>query len=194
MKKVTLLCIALFVFAVSCKKDEKRVVIEEVKLEKGQTFNDFLKNYTTFKNFENSGVEFVLAKKNNTTNRLLFYTKGLKSDLREVLKYKGNILNVFVGDINNDNHKELYIIFAPLKGETYETVRDADILGYTLTNNKNVARLKVQDIEELTDFNTDKVNLKNNVLSRTYIQNNKEHTYNYELSTKDYTLIPKKAN
>lgn len=182
MKKITLLTLLVCVILTSCKKKEQRVFIEKVTLEKGQTFDNFLKKYSTIKSFKNGESEFVLANKKDDKKRLLFYTKGLKNDTKEILRFRGNLLDVFVADIDKNNLKELYITSSPLKGKGYETVKDVDVFGYTLKDGK-VARISTSEETKTSaqDY-TDKITLKNNTLTRTYIVNEQEKSFNYKLT------------
>lgn len=51
-KKITLVALALFTILFSCKKKNERVIIEKVKLEKGQTFDNFFKRIRHNKSFK----------------------------------------------------------------------------------------------------------------------------------------------
>lgn len=193
MKKTIILCLSILTISISCKKKrQERVIIEKVKLKKSENFENYLKKYKTIETFKNNDCEFVLAGRKTDERRLLFYTKGLKPEFKEVLRFKGNVLNIFTGDINNDNIQELYITLSPLKGDDYATVKDVGIFGYTLKDNK-VARIYAENQETNADQDyTDKVTLKNNVLTRTYIINQKESSFNYNLdfTGDNYLLTP----
>lgn len=57
-----------------------------------------------------------------------------------------------------------------MKGKGYETIKDVDIFGYTLSKDNKIARIYTSNTNTSQDY-TDKITLKSNILTRTYIVN-----------------------
>ncbi|TYP97069.1 hypothetical protein C7447_10582 [Tenacibaculum adriaticum] len=208
--KIKLLILLFTVAVISCKnnKDEKKSVdteirdVDNVKIDsdddifiEGKSITELLNDYSLKKTLEADNFTFNIAANNKDNNRILIYTKGLENEFRKVISFEGKVLETFTLDQNNDGYKEFYITTTPLKGRSYASVGDVEIIGFASHENKEIVEIAVEDIKSIKNERTDKVDVVDGKLQRSFIVNNDPQKYNYNLNIDgdDYELTYRKV-
>ncbi|MDY0779737.1 hypothetical protein [Tenacibaculum sp. IB213877] len=203
--KLFILLFALTVISCKNTKEEKKAVEVETEtvdvyaddniIIDGKSVTELLNNYSLKNSLEGDNFTFNIAANNKDNNRILIYTKGLDNEFRKTISFEGKVLETFVLDQNNDGYKEFYITTTPLKGKSYASVGDVEIIGFASHKNEKIERIEVEDVKAIKTERTDKVDVVDGKLQRSFIVNTVPQKYNYnlEIDGDDYELTYVKA-
>lgn len=143
------------------------------------------------KKFKSKNIVFSVNHDHHKSETLKINIANLKkSDYNESLIVKGEIIDGFILDLNNDNYPELYLIF-----RVNNQSKSLKIYGVSTFNNKSAGPIYINKLDAYKTSETDKIFKENKSLVRTFLNEKKQMVkYNYELEEGEanYQLVPKR--
>lgn len=143
---------------------------------------------TKFQNSHDTGTYKLFVDAENRDEGTIFkiYTEGLQSNYGEAFEVEGKIVQSYMLDLNNDGKHEFYLVVEPI-----DDSGRLDILAIAFEGDSHFSSIAIQDIYDERDIHTDKLEVKNGMLFRSFRKNGDFYYYTYDLKQGEAAKILK---
>lgn len=130
---------------------------------------------TFTKMFDAGAFTLTAQSQNGERSKVSIRTKGLENEYNETMEIEAQVLEGFMLDINGDGNKEFVFTLLPT-----DDSGNIDIMAFTSLG-KSMIQMYVKEPSLLRQMNTDKVEVKGNQVTRTFMADGKSYRFVYKM-------------
>lgn len=134
--------------------------------------------------FKTENYRLFIASNNNEVSNISIYSEELTIPYRETITVEGQVMGVYMTDLNSDNNNEFIIAVRPS-----DDSGNIDIIALATNNNTSISEVAVEEPLALRAVNSDKLSIIDGQLIRSFISNNELQAYQYKMSKGESSYI-----